>query len=342
MIDFEVFLNWVEKHFDSVKVSGNEIKLNSIYDPDQNDNKHKLWCNPTGETKNGIREYGVYHCWISGKKGTLVGLVIDVENCSYKEACEIIEADGNIDDLEEKLNEFFLGTKKETIIPSPSKKIISLPEETSWISSLSIWTRSRKNAEDYLRSRRIPIAGLAYCSQGIYRDRIVIPYYDQDGDLIYYNSRYIGPSAKAPKYLGPPKEIGVGKGDIVYMPKWANAGLLHVVEGEFDAMVLSMCGLPSCAVGGSHLTDYQRKILSNYKIKLCGDIDKPGAGAVFRIGTQMLQEGFKEISFVRPPIGYKDWNDFYIVFGEKIVDWIEQKTKNFNLISAEQLFAENI
>jgi hypothetical protein len=266
---------------------------------------------------------------------------MDVEGCSYEEACEILGYGGAISHLDEKLAEFF-GTKKpETVVkPEPKTKILSMPEGVVPISSLNTWTFQRRSSEEYLGKRNIPSTGLYFGVSGEYRERVVIPYYDADGNLIYYNGRYIGSNTKLPKYKGPPKEIGVGKSDVVYMPNWKAKGSLHVTEGEFDSIALNLCGLASCAVGGSNLSEYQRKVLKDRTVILCGDIDKPGAGAVLKAGNALLEEGFKDIWFVRPAVGYKDWNDLYVKFGELVPNYIKAKMKPFDLITAEQLFAK--
>jgi hypothetical protein len=344
-VDFDLFVDWCERRFGNIKVRGKEVMINSVYDPDQDDTKYKLWCRPDGSTKKGERDNGVYHCWISGKKGTLVGLVMDVDKCSYEEACEILGADGGIQRLEEELEAFFAAKKPGPIAPitEPTKKSLTMPDGVVLITSLTPWNRARKNAEWYLANRKIPVQDLYIGLKDEFRERVVIPYYDRDGDLIYYNGRYIGPSDKPAKYRGPDKSIGVGKGDVVYMPHWHEPGtLLHITEGEFDAMVLSLCGLASCAVGGSHLTEYQRKILRDYRICLCGDNDKPGMGAIMRTGMQMLEEGFKNIRFVHPPEGYKDWNELYIKIGPLVKTYVEGRYKPFDVITAEQLFLANL
>jgi hypothetical protein len=344
MIDYDVFYNWADKKFDSIKTHGDEIKLNSPYDPDKNDTKHKLWCRPDGMTKKGEREHGCFQCWISGTKGTLIRLVMDVENCSYDEACDILDV--HDPDYDKELEAFFAAKKTETLLVTEvpqTKKALTFPEGVVPIESLPSWNYLRKNAEKYLLGRGIPLEGLYVGTKNEFRERIVIPYYDKDGELVYYNGRYFGDSSKPAKYRGPDKEIGIGKGDVLFMPKWVEPGsILHVTEGEFDAMVLNLCGLNSCSVGGSNLTTVQQKILRQYNICLCGDIDKPGAGAVFRAGTKMLEEGFKNVKFVRPPKGYKDWNDLYIQFGILVGRYVESHLKPFDLITAEQLFAENV
>lgn len=344
MVDHDMFLDWAESRLGEVRVHGDEIQVNSIFDPDGDDQKHKLWCNPHGGKYR--REHGVFHCWISGRTGTLARLVMEVDRCSFESACEAIGLDDDVSRMEDRLDEFFASPGRPPAAePEPeAARKVTLPEGSEPILKMPGWSNLRARALSHLAARRVPPDGLYACWYADYRDRIIIPYYDRDGSLVYFNGRYVGDHPKAPRYLGPPKDIGVGKGDVVYMPRWPEPGVtLMVTEGEFDAMVLSQCGFHSCSVGGSHLTDHQRRVLRGYRVCLCGDVDKPGAGAVFRTGTRMLEEGFRGLTFVRPPKGFKDWNEFYAKFRPEVVaEYVRRKVKPFDAITAEQLFAENV
>ena len=262
-IDFDTFVRWAEDKFNGlVIVKGNEVKINSVF---CEDNKFHLWCSPQGGKYK--RQGGCYHCWKTGNKGTLLGLVMQVEGCTYQEAQEILEGGTSIRLLEEKLNEFF-ENKEKTIIRPESK--IKLPDEACLISDLS--PMHRMEVENYLINRRIPIDGFYYCTYGEYRSRIVIPYYDKNGKLIYFNSRHIGKSKL--RYMGPPKTCGVGKSDVIFTQKWVETGSkIHLTEGEFDAITLSVCGFNGFACGGKNLSDKQLDMLRNYKICLCLDTD---------------------------------------------------------------------
>jgi len=61
-VDFDTFVDWAESRFGDIIVSYPEVKINSIFK--DNDQDHKLWCNPDGGKDN--IELGVYHCWKTG------------------------------------------------------------------------------------------------------------------------------------------------------------------------------------------------------------------------------------------------------------------------------------
>ena len=76
-IDFDTFVNWAENRFDKIQVKGKEVCLNSIFA--ENDSKFHLWCNPYGGKHE--RTFGVFHCWKTDRKGSLVSLVMEVDKC---------------------------------------------------------------------------------------------------------------------------------------------------------------------------------------------------------------------------------------------------------------------
>ena len=271
MIDFDKFLSWAESRWDGdVIVKGNEVKVNSIF---KDDYEHKLWCNPSGGK--GEFPHGVYHCWKSNEGGSLVSLVMDVDKCSFEEALHILDTgDISLLNIEKKLEDMLL--QQLPVLPRVKDKI-DIPEHTHLISSLPESNIYRAEAEIYLSSRHLSPTGLMVCTDGDYKNRIVIPYYDRKGNLIYFNSRYLGSSKKIPKYLGPPKEIGIGKGDVIYMPTWPeNGSKVYLAEGEFEAQSICKTELNGGAFGGKSISEEQAYLLKNDQTVLCFDNDKAG------------------------------------------------------------------
>lgn len=314
-IDFDAFLSWAEKKFEGDVVVAHEkgeIKLNSVFCEDC---KHHLWCNPSGG-RNG-RKHGVYRCWKTDRRGSLVSLVMHVEGCSYEEALEKLgTADMSMAELEKKLEAVFWGK------PVPDEReFLGLPPGTVPVSSLPQNNYFRISAELHMESRRLPVDGVLVCTEGEYSDRIVIPYYDRGGDVVYYNSRYLGSDKKSPRYMGPPAgEKGLGKGDVVYMTSWPDPGAkVYFCEGEFDAMSLKAAGFHAGAYGGKSVSESQAIIISQYVPVICLDGDASGKDALPAAGDALLSHGVREICYVRPPEGYKDWNDLHKAVGPKVV-----------------------
>lgn len=317
-IDFNRFKRWIEKRFPDAKISGQEIRINSVFSP--GDTGQHLWLNPSGGKKK--RKFGVFHCFKTDRKGSLLTFIQLVDHCDREDALGILRGETSIRDLEQQLEEFF-NAQEEKVVEVP-KSTLELPAGTYLIKDVKKWWKQK--AEEYLTSRKIPSDGLYICLEQPYKGRIIIPYYDKQGKLIYWNARYIFPNPKAIRYLGPPKEIGVGKSEVVYFPGgWPKPGeLLYLCEGEFNALSLKLSGLWAAACGGKNMSETQALILANYRICLCLDRDKAGklGTSVMSNAVSMLESATQskdKLFCVRPPAPYKDWNEMYIAEGDAMV-----------------------
>ncbi len=253
---------------------------------------------------------------------------MEVDNCSYEEAKEILSGNTPIRILEEELDKFF--QQKDEEQNNPEELRIKLPLYTYLISNLSKSSLLRMEAEDYLTSRKLPIDGLYVCSTGDYKNRIIIPYYDAKGKLIYFNGRNM--AKKGLRYLGPDKNIGIGKADVIYAPKWPIAGSkIYLTEGELDALTLYACGFNGMACGGKYLSDKQIDFIRNYKICLALDEDTAGFSGILEMGKKLIANQISDITFVRPPVGIKDWNKMLVKFEIGIIEaWIQKYEKPFD------------
>jgi len=340
---FNNFKNWANNRFKGdIIIQGSEVRINSIF---VEDSKHHLWCSPKGG-KSGI-ENGVYHCFKTDKKGSLVKLIRLVDKCSTEEAYEILKGKKTIRQLEKELLEFFEDQDKnekneedKIIEKTPNLKI---PEGCFLISYLYKNNFWRKLAEEYLGKRKISIDGLFICTQKPYKARVLIPYYSKENKLIYWNTRHIGSSSL--RYLGPPKTCGVGKEDVLYFPHGIypkENENLYLCEGEFDALTLHSIGLNSVAAGGKNFNLKQANILKNYKITICLDNDRAGIEGgcnMFKVLSSNISN--KNIRYVTPHKNYKDYNDMYIAEGENILkSYIIGTSKPFDLNSSSGIIED--
>lgn len=324
MIIFENFLDWAESRFPGeVRVSGNEVQINSIF-TEKPDRDHKLWCNPYGGKNQ--REHGVFHCWKTDRHGSLVSLVMLVDKCDYDVAVGILGGEETaIRDLEKQLEEFWAKKDEKPVEVAEEKPVLELPSFSCPIAELPSFSRHRVKAELYLVNRKLPTEDLLICTRGRYRERIIIPYYNREHELIYFNSRYIGDKENMVRYLGPPKEAGVGKNDVLYIPKWAPDGeKLYLTEGEFDALSIYYSGIIqrekiyAAAFGGKNLSDKQLGMIQHHQICLCLDSDTAGKLGLKKMVEKLRARGIP-LTFVRPPKQYKDWNKMLVEVGHKIL-----------------------
>jgi len=337
-ISYDKFLDWVETRFslEDIKHGKNgEVRLNSIFHPEKSDTKHRLWCSPSGGKHHRLQ--GVFHCFDTDEKGSLISLVMLVDSCAYQQALDTLDTtDTSLRVLERKVNDMFNDDKIIEAIVDPIENnddIIKLPDHVYPFDELSDTNYHRIQAEVYLFGRRLKTQHLMVGTAGEFKNRIVIPYYDRNGKLIYFNSRYIGTSKKALRYMGPHKDVGVGKEDVLYVPKWpAKGSKIYLTEGEFDALSLTMAGFPSGAFGSKNLSERHVEFLVGYHPVICVDTDKTGKIVLPKIGDKMIALGINKISFVRPPIGFKDWNKMLEQLGHNVMRaYVENKEKQFNM-----------
>jgi DNA primase len=326
MFDKEELVNWIKDRFEDVKIRGNEARVNSIF---ADDNTHDLWIN----TKKGV-----WRCWESDKSGYVYDLVVIVDKCSYEEAVKKLGGDRNIHQLGTKLKEL---KKKNKEKPKPH---LQLPPYTTRIKDNKHPINTK--AAIYLNKRRIVarMFNLMVCTEGTYANRIIIPYYNSPGKLVYFNGRDLNPNSKI-RYLGPSdKDTGVGKGDVVWMGSWfPKNNKIYLTEGEFDAMTLCQIGFTGGACGGKLLGERQIELLRQYDICLAFDSDKAGGEPIRQTGNSLISSGIKKVTYVRPPQQFKDWNYMFICLRDKaqniIKKYIEINEKPFEewRSSAERL-----
>jgi DNA primase len=331
-IDYDRFVEWAESRFDHVVVSGAEVKLNSIFCEDR---KHHLWCNPSGG-KNSC-ETGVYHCWKSGNKGSLVGLVMTVDGCCYEDALKTLDIapSKGLAELEQRVEQMFQSKQQSVEEEKAPFKGLQMPPNCYSFDELPSSHRLKSIAESYLKSRRIPTEGLFICTAGRYKNRILIPYLDRSGVLVYYNGRIVGSFQSDLRYLGPPKELGIGKGDVLYSRKWPVRGdKVYITEGEFDSMSLDLCGFRSVALGGKSITEAQIKMISGCVPVLSLDADDAGAEAMPRMASALMRAGFDRVRYVRPSKEYKDWNGLMSSRGEEVVRlYIQKQEREYQTVA---------
>lgn len=325
-INFDKFAKWAVARFgeDNVLVKNREIRINSVFAKD--DEGFHLWCSPSGGKKK--RQFGVYHCFKTDQKGSLVKLVQLVDNCDREDALAALDGRMGIRELEQKIQELLYSTPE--VEPEKEVELLHFPAGTYLISSLGTNNWWRQKSEEYLIKRKIPIDGLYICTDGTlfhgikYKSRIIIPYYDKSGKLIYWNARDMFGNSKQ-KYLGPPKEIGIGKEDVIFMAgNWPKAGeTVYLCEGEFNALSVKLSELNSAACGGKNMSEKQALMLSDYKIVLCLDRDKAGKQGTTKMASMIssvetVKNGDK-LQFVIPPPDYNDWNEMLIKVGPVIL-----------------------
>ena len=105
---------------------------------------------------------------------------------------------------------------------------------------------------------------------------------------------YVGVNNKR-KWKEKGSESGSFLFGIEYAKEMDSVDGIVVVEGARDALMLIQHGIPACAILGSYITDEQRDLLINYKIKVFTAFDNNLAGD--KATAQGITYGFEPIKY---------------------------------------------
>ena len=186
--------------------------------PECNHHKHKLAVN---------LDKNAFHCWICDYRGRNLRRLVR----RFGSYIQLQKWDGITDRTDlERFADLFVERRSEE-----DKSKVELPEEFISLCSDSVPATGRY-ALRYLEKRGISMVDIlkwkmGYCFSGEYRNRIIVPSFDDDGDCSYFIARsYTGDSYK---YKNPRSSK-----DIVFNELFINWNKdLIIVEGVFDALV---------------------------------------------------------------------------------------------------------
>ena len=268
---------------------------------------------------------GLWQCFKTGKTGNFIRLYAILEDITYRKAESLLlfrelETD-NFDAWErtsfteentEPKSEFNL----EGFIPI---NINSYESENKLV--IKVW--------NFLMSRQLfntsefEEAPYYLATQGKYKNRLIIPFKDEMGEIFFFQARALTPDIQ-PKYLNPSVDEGVKASNILY-PFDYDADHLIICEGPLDAITLNLHGFNATCTIGSSISGVQMHMLKEFtgKIILAYDNDDAGIRGLAKFDSQRRQYLIPEFSVVFPPTTYKDWNEAHIK-RENIHSWITE------------------
>ena len=197
------------------KTSGSELLFKC---PVCNHHKHKFSVN---------LDKNAFKCWVCDYRGRNIRRVVRRFG-SYTQLQKWDQATNRVD--LERFADLFVERRDEE-----SKERVELPSQFLSLTSKNL-RATAKFAYRYLRSRGVTDDDIlrwkiGYCFEGEYRNRVVIPSFDDDGDVNYFAARsYNGDSYK---YKNPRASKNIVFNELFV--DW-NADLT-IVEGVFDAIV---------------------------------------------------------------------------------------------------------
>ncbi len=206
-----------------------------------NHHKPKLEIN-FSENKKG---YNPWHCWVCNKKGTKITSLFKQVKASPEKFTELYKLIGN-----EK--------ERKTVI---NTTLLKLPEEYKSFKDITSSDIEGRQAAYYLKNRGITEDdiekyNIGYCTSGRYSKMVIIPSYDEVGNLNYFTGRSF---EKEPyiKYRNPETSR-----DIIPFELFINWKLpLILCEGPFDAIAIKRNAIP--LLGNNIQSNLMKKIVTS-------------------------------------------------------------------------------
>ena len=296
-ISSDTIKEYLYEKFDNYTETSSEFIVNSLF------------CDDTKQHMSINKDTGLWQCFKTKERGNFLHLISAVEGISYSEASVLLQR--KLFDTPEKLFKNISNIKREqdvlvsgTPIQDELKNFKKL-DKTSVVSS----SLMERLAYRFALSRKLDPTKLYVGIDGKYVNRLIIPFEDSKG-LFYFQARRL--TEYGMKYLNPSySEYGVKSSEILY-PFNEDEPYVLVVEGPIDALCLQNIKINATSVQGSILSQNQLEELSGKKIILAFDNDESGNFGIRRARNAILSKNLPAPYTVRPPLAFKDWNEFVI------------------------------
>jgi len=131
---------------------------------------------------------------------------------------------------------------------------------------------------------------IGYCSTGKYRNRVIIPTYNQDGSLNYFTARSFEPDSTS-KYMNPTSSRDVVANE--HLINW-NIPLI-LCEGLFDAIAIKRNAIP--LLGKNIQSSLMKKIVTSVVDKIYIALDRDAIKQALKFCERLMAEG-KEVYLV--------------------------------------------
>ena len=145
----------------------------------------------------------------------------------------------------------------------------------------------------------------------IFTPCLLFPYYDDDGNIVVLQTRYIGEEREAPRF----QFIG-GRTDCVFnlpiLQNLCDNDDLYISEGVTDCLSLLSDGKNAIAIpSASNIPERVLDTLTKFKLHMYPDNDEPGMNAFMALRHKLMERG----CYLRReslPDGFKDFSEYYI------------------------------
>ena len=225
-----------------------------------------------------VKGENVWHCWSCDKKGKKLVQLFKLINTPPEKILEL---------------KTYLKSDTDYNVISSTEKIYLPKEYISLINPPN--SIMAKHAMAYLKKRNITECdiikyNLGYCEKGIYTNRIIIPSYDENGNLNYFTARSFEKTNPI-KYKNPNSSR-----NIIPFEFFINWDLpLVLCEGPFDAIAIKRNVIP--LLGKNIQSSLMKKIVMSSVSKIYIALDKDAQKQALNFCQQLMNEG-KEVYLV--------------------------------------------
>jgi hypothetical protein len=272
MLSIELVSEFVQEYFAKVKVTkgGTHFLARCTLCGDSAKNPRKKRFNL--DWNNGRP---IWHCFNCSRSGSFLDLYAELKGISRKHAYKLLYAydttkfdsetgshwkNGEVKAIEVETIRYFNEIKNECIGTNEKTDSYVLQKFQNYLL-------------EFLKDRKIPKdIPLLIAHKGRYKGRIIIPIYDSEGNVLYFQGRAVNDYI-TPKYLNPISE----KEHIIHnKDNFDSNKTIVVTEGLIDAIMIPDQG--TACLGSSVSDDFVKKLLelTNMGVVLAFDNDKPG------------------------------------------------------------------
>ena len=255
---------------------------------------------------------GLWQCFKTKNKGNFYQLYAALEHTTYSKA------------KSKAMVHAYLNEPKKPIIHKTTH-ITDFTEELEGASPVDMSFLDRPGSALFKAQSMIRARGLDGCdlllmdnSDSRYNKRLIIPYKNPEGEIIFFQGRSLYDTQK-PKYLN----ANSCKASNILFPYEEDASFLIITEGPIDCLTLKKCGLNATCINGSLVSHVQTEMLKTFpgKIIMSLDNDEAGQEGVKKFERMRKKKMMPEFAVCYPPEPFKDWNDAW-VNGVNIPEWI--------------------
>jgi len=333
MVTLEFVCDYVLQHFPKVKITknGTHFTARCVFCGDSQKSQSKRRFNLDWNN-----ERPIWHCFNCSESGSFLDLYSRLEGISRKHAYQILYqhdvSSYSSENIKEKLNG--KGPHGEPIPKEPQIFMNILDDCLSPTDSANgyITQKFQNYLLNFIKLRKIPNnIKLFVAHKGKYKGRIIIPVYNNENDLIYFQGRAVNESIQ-PKYLNPDTD----KQLVIYNDgNFERDKYIIVSEGLLDAFMVPKQGT-TCL--GSSISEFFIKMLMKKTDKgviLAFDNDKPGKESM--LNFMRSNKYSNVVSYFLFPDKYSVDTDLNALVAEYEIDDVYQLVidNSFSRVSTE-------